>query len=413
MNRVLREWPWVPAAVVLSLGIFWSFQRGAGDFSVFFEAWRLALAGEGMRIYGGTPDRYLYAPGFAWLLAPAAALGRDAALGLWSLGKAILLVAVALSAGGLARAQPEAQVACQGSARRWLPLLGIVVVAKPLLIDFQYGQVNAWLLGGAWFALATHLDPRASAMRVRGAWFVLGVVSAVKLYTLPLFALPLVARGLGVRERFVDRLGAAAIGFGFVFLLPLLFVGVDGWIALHRSWMEALVSRGFPTESHNQSFAAFLQHLFSGEPTHVVALARSESLSVGFPLSSRVIRVLGAFWAACVLVFLLGLCRGGPRTGEGAAWAALLVGLLVMPSHLVWKPYFLMGLPAASLLAARVKGPGAAAALLALAALLNLNGFDFVGYAWAVRLEGGAILLWTHVLLLIWLWRASRTGQPG
>ena len=38
---------------------------GGHDFAVFYEAWNLVAHGRGTEIYTTSPDRFLYAPGFA------------------------------------------------------------------------------------------------------------------------------------------------------------------------------------------------------------------------------------------------------------------------------------------------------------------------------------------------------------
>src|SRR4051794_40931474 len=78
--------------LLVGLGIFRAFSRGANDFAVFFEAWRLVLSGRGAEIYKVSPDRFLYSPGFAWLLAPFGFFPRSVSLALWCLSKVALLI---------------------------------------------------------------------------------------------------------------------------------------------------------------------------------------------------------------------------------------------------------------------------------------------------------------------------------
>src|SRR5688572_26271382 len=80
---------------LVALGTWWAFQRGGHDFNVFYHAWKLVLSGQGQIIYQESPDRFLYAPGFAWLFAPLAWLPRDLALALWCFGKAAVIGFVA------------------------------------------------------------------------------------------------------------------------------------------------------------------------------------------------------------------------------------------------------------------------------------------------------------------------------
>src|SRR5262245_37321105 len=76
---------------VVAAGTIRAFQRGGNDFAVFYEAWRLVLSNRASEIYRVSPDRYLYGPAFAWLLAPLGLLPKAAALGIWCLGKAAVL----------------------------------------------------------------------------------------------------------------------------------------------------------------------------------------------------------------------------------------------------------------------------------------------------------------------------------
>jgi len=77
--------------MVVGLGTGWAFQRGGLDFDVFHAAWKLVLSGQPSEIYRSSPDRFLYAPGFAWLLSPLGLLPRGAALAIWCLSKAAVL----------------------------------------------------------------------------------------------------------------------------------------------------------------------------------------------------------------------------------------------------------------------------------------------------------------------------------
>src|SRR4051812_21604797 len=77
---------------LFGMGTFRAFSKGAPDFSVFYEAWRLVYSGKGEDIYRVSPDRFLYCPGFAWSLAFLGAIPKEIALGLWCLLKVVVLV---------------------------------------------------------------------------------------------------------------------------------------------------------------------------------------------------------------------------------------------------------------------------------------------------------------------------------
>ncbi|MFM6963761.1 MAG: hypothetical protein ACKOWJ_05825, partial [Micrococcales bacterium] len=48
-----------------------------------------------------------------------------------------------------------------------------------------------------------------------------------------------------------------------VILAPFFFEGFRQGFSLYGSWREAVVARGVPQESHNQSFPALLYHLLN------------------------------------------------------------------------------------------------------------------------------------------------------
>ncbi len=141
------------AALVIAVGTAWAFERGAKDFSVFYEAWRLVLTGHGSDIYRVSPDRFLYAPGFAWLLSPLGLLPRNISLLIWCLMKAAVVAFVALSFGGTLES-----------------LWAVVLLARPLLIDFQYGQVNTLILGACVAALMSHHSRSQSHVKDTALW---------------------------------------------------------------------------------------------------------------------------------------------------------------------------------------------------------------------------------------------------
>jgi hypothetical protein len=396
-GRAARVWAGVmlgAAGLIACVGTLWAFQRGGHDFDVFYGAWRAVLEGKGAEIYRITPDRFLYAPGFAWLFAPIGLLPRDLALALWCLGKSAGLGW--LAAAVAARLPlPRAEALAAAGA-------GVLIWARPLLIDYQYGQLNLYLLIAGAAALLAHDEAEVRPVRRALGWFALGALAASKLFLLPLLAVPLLRARWG-RPRLEFAAGLA--GIGSVLALPAVTEGAVGAAALLGRWKDALAGRGFPLESHNQSFAAFLHHWFSGEPTHVIAWGAARSY--GWALLGADVRFsFAAAWACACLAAIAGwllLARPG-GSADRVRWAALGLGLLILPSHLVWKPYFVFGLPAAMWLGGRAWRARRAAGFIGLAAafaLVNLTGFDVVGYEWAGRLEAGATLLFVHVALLV------------
>ncbi len=255
------------AAGVVLAGVLWGFEREAPDFAVFHEAWRLVLEGRGHEIYHATPDRFLYAPGFAWLLSPLGLLPRKVAFGLWC----------ALKTGALWWLVRSLGVRLGAAYAAW----AVVVLARPVLIDFWYGQINLLILAACAWALsdrARPVSPRASFV----SWSVLGVAAVSKLFPLPLLLLPVLA-GPWRENRL--RIAGGMAGLVVTLVLPMFTLGFSGNLLLLVDWWVALVGRGFPLESHNQSFAAVMSHLFSGKGTFVIAL--HQTLPTGWRLLSE------------------------------------------------------------------------------------------------------------------------------
>jgi hypothetical protein len=375
------------------VGTLWAFQRGGNDFDVFYRAWSLVLSGHASEIYRNSPDRYLYAPGFAWLLSPFAYLPRDLALALWCFLKAASL---GWLIQGFARSLPGVGT----RAALGMAALGILLLARPVLIDFEYGQVNLFILGACAWALLTHFNRDAPAKIDLIAWGVLALAGFAKLFPLPLLLIPFL-RGWPLPAAKIRR-EKWGICFGALLVLGIPFIsqGREGGVQLFHEWLVALQARGLPMESHNQSFAALLRHFFSGNPTPVISEGW-RPIQFGFALfSARTIELLSLAWSLIVGGFLLGWLVSGPRQ-KPLAWISVLLGLTILPSHLVWKPYFVMAIPAATYLVSRARVDRAISVFLAVFFVaINLTGFNFIGHDFAAHAEAGAFFLIAHVFLL-------------
>lgn len=392
------------ASLLVAIGTVWAFTRPSNDFSVFYAAWRLVLQGRGAEIYRATPDRFLYAPGFAWLFCLLAIFPRSVALAIWCLAKAAVIGWVVRE---FSRPAPGAGATGSSLARAGLAAWGVVLLARPTLIDFQYGQVNLLILGACAWAMVRYCRSGSEAGWRDGlSWAILGIAAVGKLFPLPLalvpFFSPASAMSIPKARLRWSRAGVIA-GIVAVFLAPVLTLGFHGAWGLMADWRDALINRGLPLESHNQSFMAFLYHCFSGLPTEIIAEHRRQ-LMLGFPLfSETTIGLLSLSWMATLAGLILGLIFRGPGRQDRAGWIVALIGLLILPSHLVWKPYFVMGLPLASLAVNRVRERSwRILGLVAVFAAVNLSGFDLVGQELGARLEAGCILLWAY-LGLFWL----------
>lgn len=381
------------ASAIISLGTYWSFERGGHDFSVFYQAWRLVLGGQASEIYVNSPDRFLYAPGFAWLLCPLGIFPQWIALALWNLAKACAVY------GLLRRFAEEISARSRVGAASALALAawGLVLVARPVLIDFQYGQVNTLILSVCAWALFSYFGKsQEPGSRVSLAWFLLGVAAVSKLFALPLLLLPWVG---GKKHTARSARIAGGLGAGVTLLIPVVTEGWGGAIRLMRGWQEALAAKGLPLESHNQSFVSLLEHYFTGASTHVIALG-TVPVQVGHELlAPGSVAALALAWSFAFSGILLAWLFGAGKKIDSFRWIAIATGLLLTPSYLIWKPYFVMTYPLAVLLLWRYRSSYLWLIVLGFTGI-NLSGFDFSGGYLAARLEAASIFLLVHLAYL-------------
>lgn len=373
-------------ALLLAAGSVWAFQRGGRDFDVFQHAWRLVLSGQGREVYSSSPDRFLYAPGFAWLLCPLGYFPRWLGLGLWCLAQAAVMAwLVWIAASRLP------------STLSWAAAAGLAIVARPFLIDLGYGQVNTFILGAAIWALLEHagVARRESTVLAFLSWAVLACAAVAKIFPLPLLLIPFFDSGVPRSRLKIERAGAVA-GALAVLLFPMLTEGFMGWVTLMQGWRDALLAKGLPLESHNQSFVAFLYHYFSGIPTHVISEGPPKVL-LGFPLfAAQTIELLSLAWTFSWAGFLFAWILLGPRE-DRFRWIAVALAMLVLPSHLFWKTYLIFCFPLAAWIASR---EGVSAFTLALFAAINLTGYELIGHALSSRIEAGSVLLFANLVMV-------------
>jgi hypothetical protein len=143
-----------------------------------------------------------------------------------------------------------------------------------------------------------------------------------------------------------------------------------------------------------------LHHYFSGEPIHVIAYGM-HPIAMGSPLfSSANLGFLSLAWLCLSAGFLLAWILSGDRRAP-LPWIAVAVAALILPSHLVWKPYFVLALPLAMLAASRARDWSGKVFLAAIFVVINFTGFDFVGASWGAHFEAASLFLWAE-LALIW-----------
>lgn len=382
--------------LLLVVGVARAFGRGANDFSVFYGAWRLILEGRAQEIYRVSTDRFLYAPAFAWILAPLGLLPRNAALSVWCLMKVctVLLLIKKLSIS-------------TNQVNRWivwgLTGWGIVMLARPFLIDFEYGQVNLFIVGACIWALQGHFEKTSSAFWDGLRWMVLTFFAVAKLYPIPLLLVPwTLFRGVSHQKIKHERFAVIA-GVILILLIPFLGVGWSGAIQLFGDWREALLARGLPLETHNQSFTALLHHYLSGVPTPIHSRGGGP-LFFGQPiLSLEQIALFSIAWTLISMGCTLGWILSGETQVGVRRWSAVAIALMIVPSHLLWKPYFVMSIPMSVLVIQDYfREPHLIRLLLILGVFsgINLTGFDFVGHLWAAHFEAASLLLLMHLALI-------------
>ncbi len=398
-------------AVVLlvSVGTFRALTRGGNDFAVFYEAWRLVNTGRGADIYQVSPDRFLYAPGFAWILSPWGLLSKSAALATWCLAKAFLIGFLIQKLSASCQMSKNGKIG-QSSLGVGLSAWGVVLIARPLLIDLEYGQVNLFILGACVWGLLGHFEKEPSLVDFP-RWLLLTFAAIAKLFPLPLLLVPwCVKSGISSRKIKVERC-AIIVGVLFTLLVPVITQGWSGTFHLLLDWRDAVLARGLPLESHNQSFIALLHRYLSGIPTHVIAEGAPPVLLGWKWLSSEKIRLLSLFWTMGTFGVILGWIVSGSLYSP-FKWIAVLIGLLIVPSHLVWKPYFVMSMPLAIWVihqALEKKRISLLLGILVLFTVINLTGFDFVGHQWGAHFESASLLLMAHLAMIGLVMREEAT----
>jgi hypothetical protein len=385
---------WLLGALFV-IGTCWSYTRGGIDFAVFHHAWRLVLEGRGADIYTNSPDRYLYAPGFAWLLAPLGFLPQDAALAVWCLIKAFSLGCVV----HLYVKYYSEKLSIPASTALSIAAFAVWVMSRPLLIDIQYGQINVMILAAAVWALSEHFkEEKDKPWQENVSWFLLGILAISKIFPGPLLLIPWVRKENASSSRIKRERLAAVAGVLIILLLPIVTQGFHGALEMIFAWRGALLEKGLPYESHNQSFVAALHHYFTTDPTHIISLGSQWVVLGKDLLSLEIISMLSIAWTLTILGFLLAWILIGP-TRDHSRWMAIVIGLIFVPSHLIWKPYFVFGIPAAIVLAFSSRYWLLAGAFV----LINLTGFDLIGGSLAGHLEAAALFLWVHLALIFYL----------
>ncbi len=378
-------------ASLFVLGTYKGFQLGAPDFHVFHFAATLVADGRFSELYTVSPDRFLYAPGFAWILLPLALFPLKVSFFFWSVLKGALL-------GGMLRVLYQRAGAVATT-------LGVVFFARPLLIDLRYGQINLIILSLAVIAIDYLCSPRSRRKEV-AIWYLFSMSALSKLFPLTLI--------LGTLRSRLARAGSA-LGIGMVLIFPVIGVGFSGLFGLYRDWFYALQSKGLPIDTHNQSFLAFMLRIFSNQPAPSLQLGgtvHTHGFNLLAPDTSLFIGKLA------ILTILTALITGVVRFSKHLSFdrAMILIALVVLPSHLIWKPYFIFSIPLLAITFGRLlqsKQRVPLYLLLVLGVILSCTSYEFVGREWAARFDAWSLFYWVDWAAVLICARVLAQPRPS
>jgi hypothetical protein len=385
------------AIVLFAIGLMKGFRSGGLDFRVFDHAARLALHGQVEGLYREGPDRFLYAPGFAYLLAPLAVFPFGWTHTIWLLlCSAGFFFAMRLLAKRIDR---------EGGFGVLAVSVATVFLMRSIWIDLRYGQVNLLILAASvWAFVTATADDRDSFARPNArfaSWFFFSLAAFAKLYPLALF-LVLVLRP---RRNILPAIYGSFAGVLLLVLLPALFSDVSA-AALYGEWWRALVERGFPLETHNQSMLAFLQRIFSGEIIRSHQTGGDPMLLGPRVFSDSAIRTVFGMFSLAVAFFFVRTARRAV-TRESSLALGLCLALCFLPAHLVWKPYFLMGIPVAAAVFAWASTPAvnpirrkAFGFFFVLFAIAHASSAELIGRPASAWYEAFSGFLWIHLGLI-------------
>ena len=218
----------IAAALALEIanGRFW-----LNDFRVYWSA-ADALVHD-RQVYGlpfgEDTGFYKYAPVVAMAFVPYALLPYELAAGIHF---ALIGVALTLAMVRIERLLMRHVFGTCPPRILLRGLLSLLCVAVLLSRELHLGNINLWLVVGVLFAMEALLEDNDAL-----AGLLFGLLWLTKPY-LAFMAVPLV---VALRWR---TLRNAGITLSIGLLLPMLFIGPDRWLQLHRAWLEAMTAHG-------------------------------------------------------------------------------------------------------------------------------------------------------------------------
>ncbi len=358
-----------------------------------------------MDIFSKTPDRYLYAPGFAWIFSIFGFLTRNPALILFSILKMAMLGHVLFILSRLLRVSAGVLA------------LGALFESRSLIIDFQYGQVNTFIVWACVWALSVLLSGR---VQVLGSFFsalALGAVSVIKLVPASIAAGVFLSRPGAPKNRRFLQVGVV-VGAFWVLFMPIFDLGPKLFLDALSLWLKAMHDRGLPLETHNQSLIAFVIRWFSGTPSPVILLCRE--VLYGWKIFDHQMLQGLAPWilvggSVIVLFAVLRILRSRETylpTCTGVNWRdafsiALIVSFAILPLHLAWKPYFVFGIPLSVVVFGRlltlIREAGVRSqwrlitSVSVLFLAVNMSNYEAIGRDGAAVFEAVSGFYWVHL----------------
>ncbi|MBM3295725.1 MAG: DUF2029 domain-containing protein [Candidatus Aminicenantes bacterium] len=341
------------AAVLLASGLAFGLRvrNRMVDFTVNYTAGERIRGGETLYRAEDGHYQFKYSPYCAMIYLPLSCLPLSAAKGLWF---ALVLGATAamiiLTRRLLGPSPPPASWTAS--------VLPPFILAKYIVREIDLGQINA-VVTAVLLAMAVLLAEDEAARnpgKSAAAGFLWGTAVSMKPYAvifLPYF----------FYKRKWNALWPGLFILAASFLIPAVFYGFPGNLAVHLEWIESLSksTAALLTSQDNVSLLAFFMKW-----TRNVDLARLAYGGTVIVLS------------LAVLVFIR---RGRGRPGTLPAESGLLLLAIPLVSPLGWDYTFLASLPAVALVVSRFRDfPVPVRAVLGLNfAVIGLSLYDFLG----------------------------------
>ena len=285
--------------------------------------------------------------------------------------------------------------------------LGVLFYVRPLLIDLKYGQVNQIIVCLLSVALIELYQPKAKVKRLL-QWMSASVFSISKIFPAVLLIIPFVSFFENVQKKDYQKssLWAAIgilVGAMILFSIPFISLSTHDFIQTYQDWIKALGAKGLPVETHNQSFLAFLMRvLFNVDTYSRVVGPYIQNYGFKVVQDVSVLKIWQLVFSLLSLGFILGTALSYSRKKVDKTILAALA-ICFVPSYLVWKPYFIFGIPLAIVLMERTirfNWVSQARILFVTWIFLTFTSVHFIGAKATGWFEGWSFMLWLQLVLV-------------